>query len=121
MTIPDDSLRQSLQELDVPAEFNSYDATEDAEVVVRLETWRQRAYVVLEDVRQRLRERENLAPQEQVEVVYKVAQFDGEGAWTVDTTRLLAQGEHVYLFSLVQHSSAPSKRFWSHTRTGACD
>ncbi|GJE84793.1 hypothetical protein PsYK624_008690 [Phanerochaete sordida] len=91
MAVDDAALSQPLQQLDVPAEFSQYDTTEDAKLIVRLEEWREKASSVLVELRERLRERDSLTLTEKAEVVAKAAQFDGEGAWIVESSRTLAQ------------------------------
>lgn len=92
MTVHEDDLPRVLQELEVPADFNVYETTDDNDVVVRLEKWRQRAYTVLADLRRRLQDREVLTSREKVEVVSAVAQFHGEGSWIADGTHIIAKG-----------------------------
>lgn len=92
MTVHEDDLPRVLQELKVPADFNVYETTDDNDVVVRLEKWRQRAYTVLADLRRRLQDREVLTSREKVEVVSTVAQFHGEGQWIYDGTHVIVKG-----------------------------
>ncbi|KIP09815.1 hypothetical protein PHLGIDRAFT_34198 [Phlebiopsis gigantea 11061_1 CR5-6] len=91
MTVADNSLQRALQVLDVPEDFNAYETTDDSELVVRLEQWRQKAYGVLAELRQQLQDREELALEEKVAVVAAVAQFSGGGAWATESTHALAE------------------------------
>ena len=93
-------VHQTLQELTVPESFNNYENTDDTQLIVRLETWRQKACTALADIRDWLRERNNLTLTEKAEVVSIVAQFDGEEIWTLDTSRSLAQGAFYALSTL---------------------
>ena len=92
MSAADASFQPALQELRVPPEFNTYDTTDDHQLVVKLEQWRQRAYVVLGDLQTRLRAIEDLSLEDRAAVVGSVAQFDGDSHWVTDSTRKLAQG-----------------------------
>ena len=92
MTVADDNVQRALQALDVPEDFNAYETTDDSEVVVRLEQWKQKAHGVLAGLRQQLQDREELALKEKVAVVGAVAQFSGNGAWVTESTHTLAEG-----------------------------
>lgn len=100
MPATDASFQPALQELRVPTEFNTYETIDDHQLVVKLEQWRQRAYVVLGDLQTRLRAIEDLSLEDITSVVGTVAQFDGDGHWVTESTRKLAQGSSsVLLFT----------------------
>ncbi|KAJ3551934.1 hypothetical protein NM688_g4421 [Phlebia brevispora] len=82
----------TLKELEVPAEFAEYETTENADVIVRLEEWRRKAYVVLDELRTQLAAKQDtLTLEERADVISTAAQFDGEGFWVLDTTTELAR------------------------------
>ena len=70
---------------------------------------------LLEGLREQLRERESLTIDEKADVVAKTAQFNGQGAWTLDTSRSIAQGTctrylcYVPLTATAQGSSSLSQ------------
>ena len=111
MAIDHSALHLTLQELDVPEDFNVYENTDDAQLIVRLETWRQKACTVLADMQEQLRERDNLTLAEKAEIVFKVSQFDGVGTWILDASRSAAQGElYVLLTPACRDSQSDGKR-----------
>lgn len=96
-----DEIHDTLQKLEVPAEFAEYHTTDDADVVVRLEEWRRKVYGVLDDLRTRLAARqEALSTELCAEVVGAAAQFDGDDAWVLDTTKEVARGAYPSAFCI---------------------
>lgn len=96
----DDELHDTLKKLEVPAEFAEYHTTDDADVVVHLEEWRRKAYGVLDDLRTRLAARqEALSTELCAEVVGAAAQFDGDDAWVLHTTKEVARGTYPCAFA----------------------
>ncbi|KAF7799085.1 hypothetical protein EIP86_010315 [Pleurotus ostreatoroseus] len=93
----DTQLKSTLAKLDVPPDFAEYERTTEADVVVRLEEWRRAAYAVLCDLRTRLaaiarqEQQPELPLETRARVVYIAAQFDGDGAWVLDTTKDVAR------------------------------
>ncbi|OBZ71884.1 hypothetical protein A0H81_08168 [Grifola frondosa] len=85
------NLVSTLEALQIPREFARYDSLNEIEVIVRLEEWRRRAYVVLSELADKYRAKDNLTLEEQARLVATTATFDGNGPWVLDTTRLLAQ------------------------------
>ncbi|KAI0676734.1 hypothetical protein C8Q78DRAFT_999181 [Trametes maxima] len=84
-------VQKAAEELRVLAEFAKYEDQSEAEVIVRLEHWKQRASETLSVLRENLRSQEALSSQTKALVVYSTAPFDGDGAWITDSSRGTAQ------------------------------
>ncbi|KAI0662893.1 hypothetical protein C8Q70DRAFT_477783 [Cubamyces menziesii] len=78
-------------ELRIPKEFTEYEDVVEAEVIVRLEQWKQHACEILSTLREQVRARGPMALRDQAELVYYTAQFDGDGPWTLGHSREAAQ------------------------------
>ncbi|KAI0772531.1 hypothetical protein BD413DRAFT_546322 [Trametes elegans] len=92
MSTKEDNSAQALaRDLRVPPEFARYEDHAEAEVIVRLEQWKQKACDVLSTLRSAVHSREALSAQAQAEVVYSAAAFDGESPWVLEASRTTAQ------------------------------
>lgn len=87
------SVLHQLQDLHVPPEFAKYDDQTDAEVIVRLEQWKQRACDVLSALKDGIHARGTAMFEHKAEIIYRVSAFDGDGSWVFDSSRATAQGE----------------------------
>ena len=83
----------SLTELKVPPEFAKYNDVVEADTIVRLEEWKQRAYHVLSQLRADLQNEQLQTSSQQAELAYAVAAFDGDDPWIDQSTRDIAQGQ----------------------------
>ncbi|KAI0643666.1 hypothetical protein C8Q79DRAFT_914611 [Trametes meyenii] len=83
--------QKAAEELRVLPEFAKYEDQSEAEVIVRLEHWKQRASETLAAFREDWRSQEALSAQTKAQVIYSVAAFDGDGAWVLDSSRATAQ------------------------------
>ncbi|KAH9894109.1 hypothetical protein C8Q73DRAFT_646729 [Cubamyces lactineus] len=81
----------SPSELRIPNEFVKYEDVVEAETIVRLEQWKQRACEVLSALRDQVYARESIPPKEKAALVYYTAAFDGDGPWILDSSRKSAQ------------------------------
>ncbi|KAH9950053.1 hypothetical protein B0H21DRAFT_724540 [Amylocystis lapponica] len=80
------TLQELIEKLDVSPDFARYENITEPDIIVRLENWRRRACTVLSELRHYVEQRQ-LSLQEKSQVVSAVAPFDGEGPWTLETTR----------------------------------
>lgn len=80
------------QKLDIPSEFRNYHSVDDSATIIRLEEWRRQAHTVLAELREQLGRRQSLSRGEEASLIAKVAPFDCEGPWTLETSRDEAQG-----------------------------
>ncbi|TFY61026.1 hypothetical protein EVJ58_g4768 [Rhodofomes roseus] len=80
-----------LQKLDIPSEFRNYASITESDVIIRLEEWRRQAHAVLAELREQLKYREILSQAEKAELIAAAVPFDGDGPWTLETTRAQAQ------------------------------
>ncbi|KAH9853953.1 hypothetical protein C2E23DRAFT_727760 [Lenzites betulinus] len=85
------SVLHQLQDLHVPPEFAKYDDQTDAEVIVRLEQWKQRACDVLSALKDGIHARGTAISEHKAEIIYRVSAFDGNGSWVFDSSRATAQ------------------------------
>lgn len=83
----------SLSDLQVPPDFAKYEDTAEAETIVRLEEWKRRAYEVLSKLQVEMSSWGAIETRRQAEVVYRVAAFDGDSPWVLQSTRDIARGE----------------------------
>ncbi|KAI0352729.1 hypothetical protein OH77DRAFT_755501 [Trametes cingulata] len=82
---------KALEDLRVPKEFARYEDHSEAEIIVRLEQWKQNACNVLSALRETIRSNARDTRGEEHELVYCVSSFDGEGPWVLDTSRTIAR------------------------------
>ncbi|KAI0334924.1 hypothetical protein GY45DRAFT_1065421 [Cubamyces sp. BRFM 1775] len=78
-------------ELRIPKEFTKYEDVVEAEVIVRLEQWKERACEALSALRDQVCARVSVPPKDQGEIVYYTAAFDGDGPWILGSSRKTAQ------------------------------
>lgn len=111
-----------LRDLRVPREFAKYDTQTDAEVIVRLEQWKQRACNVLSALRESLHNQDAVASEIKAEIIYRVSAFDGDGPWVSDFCRAVAQGKLCPLGSLKIHVDASRQTSYPFSRiqTSTC-
>ncbi|KAI0751219.1 hypothetical protein C8Q80DRAFT_1156088 [Daedaleopsis nitida] len=81
----------SMKELRVPPEFATLDEDTESEIIVRLQLWKRRADEVLVSLRDYLRTRQAMDIQQEAEVAYATATFDGEEPWVSETSRATAR------------------------------
>ncbi len=109
------ALEPNIHQLTIPQEFRSYETIQEGDVIIHLEEWRRRAYVVLSDLQTKLQNDEKLSLDLQAKVMSAVAQFDGEGPWILETSREVARGALFKSFKLFLCLFSDDKSFWSHT------
>lgn len=83
-----------LHKLDIPPEFRNYNTVEDSATIIRLEEWRRQAHTVLAELHEQLKRRQSLSRSEEAILIATVVPFDGEGSWTLETSRAEAQGTY---------------------------
>ncbi|KAH9921522.1 uncharacterized protein BXZ73DRAFT_91788 [Epithele typhae] len=86
-------------DLQVPVQFANYDDLTEADMVIRLEEWKQKACHVLIGLSERVRlQQDGLDSSEHARVIYTVAAFYGDGPWVLAASREAAKG----MFSLLK-------------------
>ncbi|KZT74537.1 hypothetical protein DAEQUDRAFT_682559 [Daedalea quercina L-15889] len=80
-----------LRQLNIPSDFRHYSSITESHIIIRLEEWRRQAHAVLAQLHEQLKQRVSLSRSEEASVIAAVAPFEGEGPWTLETTRAQAQ------------------------------
>lgn len=105
-----------LQNLDIPSEFRNYNTITESDVIVRLEEWRRQAHKVLGELYEQLKQRESLSRSEKAEIIAAVAPFDGEGSWSLETSRVQAQGTQCVHRLCINCTDNDYQRYCARTR-----
>lgn len=98
-----------LEPLKVPKEYAHYEKLVDADIITRLEQWKQKTHAALSELKELVvattrepaegkgegeRESEQLSVREQARIVSAVAPFDGEGPWIASDSRDVSKGTY---------------------------
>jgi hypothetical protein len=101
-----DSLLPTLQ---IPPEFASHNRITEEDIIDRVEQWKHNADRVLDEILDSVKQvLPDLSLQEQADVIFATATFDGEGPWISCASKILSRGKINFI---VQHPVLQPERF----------